>query len=228
MSRSKWLPVGAVVLIVNALQWVIAEGVTAAAWNDPPYSYARNYISDLGVPDCGANFQGRDICSPSHTLMNTSFALQGILFAAGVLLVALPLVEGRARRVVTSLAVAHAVGFVMVALFHGSSEGADYSLVLHVVGAGIGILCANTLAIMTGASWGLGRRLGLPKPYRVFSVAVGSLGLLSELLTGVSTSAAGAFERGGVYSWLLWSAVTGGLVLARQFRSSAVVENVLA
>ncbi|MFK0155116.1 DUF998 domain-containing protein [Streptomyces sp. NPDC090493] len=228
MSRSKWLPVGAAVLIVNALQWVIAEGVTAAAWSDPPYSYARNYISDLGVPDCGTKFQAREICSPSHALMNTSFALQGILFAAGVLLVALPLVEGRMRRVVTSLAIAHGVGFVMVGLFHGSANGAKYSLVLHVVGAGIGILCANTLAITAGASRSLGGRLGLPRPYRVFSVTVGSLGLLSELFVSVSTSTAGVFERGGVYSWLLWSAVTGGLVLARRFRSPAVVENVLA
>jgi hypothetical membrane protein len=228
MSRSNRLTVGAVVLVVNALQWVIAEAVTAAAWSDPPYSYARNYISDLGVPDCGTKFQGREICSPSHALMNTSFALQGILFAAGVLLLAGTLGEGRRRRVVSALAVAHGVGFVLVGLFHGSANGSSYSLVLHVVGASVGILCANTLAIMAGASRDLGLSLGLPKPYRVFSVTVGVLGLLSELLVAVSTRTAGVFERGGVYSWLLWSTVTGVLVLVRQFRRAAVVENVVA
>ncbi|MER5523976.1 DUF998 domain-containing protein [Streptomyces sp. NPDC002677] len=227
MSRSRRLSLGAVVLVVNALQWVMAEAVTAAAWNDPPYSYATNYISDLGVPDCGTKFQGRELCSPAHQLMNTSFMLQGILFATGVILLSL-LVGGRARRVVVALAATHGVAFVLVGLFHGSANGPDYSLVVHVVAAGVGILCANTLAIMAGASRSLALSLGLPKPYRVFSVTVGVLGLLSELLVSVSTATAGVFERGGVYSWLLWSAVTGVLVLAGQSRRTAVVENVMA
>ncbi|MGW7540751.1 DUF998 domain-containing protein [Streptomyces sp. NPDC054770] len=223
MSRSNWLPVGAVVLVVNALQWVIAEGVAAAAWSDPPYSYARNYISDLGVPECGTKFQGREICSPAHTLMDTSFAVQGILFATAVVLLA-RLVEGRMRRVLTVLGVTHGVAFVLIGVFHGSAAGPRYSLVIHVVAAMIGILCANTVVIMAGRL----RGLGLPRPYRVFSVTVGVLGLLSELGVTISTGTAGAFERGGVYSWLLWSAVTGGLVLAGRLRRTEMVENVVA
>ncbi|MFD8813133.1 DUF998 domain-containing protein [Streptomyces sp. NPDC059627] len=223
MLRSNWLPVGAVVLVVNALQWVIAEGVAAAAWSDPPYSYARNYISDLGVPECGTKFQGREICSPAHTLMDTSFAVQGILFATAVVLLA-RLVEGRMRRVLTVLGVTHGVAFVLIGVFHGSAAGPRYSLVIHVVAAMIGILCANTVVIMAGRL----RGLGLPRPYRVFSVTVGVLGLLSELGVTISTGTAGAFERGGVYSWLLWSAVTGGLVLAGRLRRTEMVENVVA
>jgi hypothetical membrane protein len=223
MSRRIRLPLGAAVLVVNAVQWVVAEAITAAAWTDPPYSYATNYISDLGVPDCGTQFQGRDLCSPMHPLMNTSFVLEGILFATAVVLLS-RLVTGRARRVVVALAVAHGVGMVLVGLFHGSADGADYSLALHVGGAAVGILCANTLAIMAGSL----RGLGLPPAYRVFSIAVGVLGLLSEALTGLSTSTAGMFERGGVYSWLLWSVVTGTLLLVRHLHRPAVVENVLA
>ncbi|MGW6399494.1 helix-turn-helix domain-containing protein [Streptomyces sp. NPDC055134] len=34
-----------------------AEAITAAAWTDPSYSYATNYISDLGVRECGTKFQ---------------------------------------------------------------------------------------------------------------------------------------------------------------------------
>ncbi|WP_089099397.1 DUF998 domain-containing protein [Streptomyces hyaluromycini] len=221
MSRSRRLSLGAVILVVNALQWVIAEAVTAAAWNDPPYSYARNYISDLGVPDCGARFQGREICSPAHTLMDASFALQGILFAAGVVLLA-SLIEGRARRVVTVLGVTHGVAFVLVGIFHGSAEGPKYNLVIHVGAAIAGILCANTVVIVAGRL----RSLGLARPYRVFSVTVGVLGLLSELGVAISTGTAGAFERGGIYSWLLWSAVTGTLLLAGRLPRPAVLENV--
>ncbi|MGW2285607.1 DUF998 domain-containing protein [Streptomyces phaeochromogenes] len=223
MSRRMWIPLGAAILVVNAVQWVVAEAITAAAWASPPYNYARNYISDLGVPDCGARFQGRDICSPDHALMNTSFMLEGILFATGVLLLA-QLVEGRARRAVIALAVAHGVGMVLVGLFHGSGSGPSLGLAAHVGGAGVGILCANTLVILAGSL----RSLGLPSAYRVFSVTVGVLGLVSVALVGVSESVAGVFERGSVYSWLLWSAVTGVLVLARYVRRPALMENVSA
>ncbi|MCX4911207.1 DUF998 domain-containing protein [Streptomyces sp. NBC_00878] len=223
MPRTKWLPLGAVVLVVNAVQWVVAEAITAAAWTSPPYSYARNYISDLGVADCGTRFQGRELCSPDHALMNTSFMLEGILFATGVLLLA-GLVEGRARRVIIALALAHGVGMVLIGLFHGTADGPAFGTALHVGGAGIGILCANTLAILAGAL----RGLGLPTAYRIFSVTVGALGLVSVALVGVSVSTAGAFERGSVYSWLLWSVVTGALLLARHQHRPAVVENVLA
>ncbi|MFC9845182.1 DUF998 domain-containing protein [Streptomyces sp. NPDC060223] len=223
MSRRVWYSLGAVVLVVNAVQWVVAEAVTAAAWTDPPYSYATNYISDLGVPDCGTQFQGRDICSPSHQLMNASFIAEGILFAAAVVLLS-GLVTGRVQRVVIGLGIVHGVGMVLVGLFHGSQDGPDSGLVIHVAGAAVGILCANTLAIMAGSL----RSLGLPPAYRVFSITVGSLGLLSEAFVGMSTSTAGVFERGGVYSWLLWSVGTGGLLLLSRRSSPAMVENALA
>ncbi|MET8827087.1 DUF998 domain-containing protein [Streptomyces sp. NPDC004610] len=221
MSRKVWLPLGAVVLIVNAVQWVVSEALAAAAWTDPPYSYARNYISDLGVPECGVTFQDRVICSPDHTLMNVSIIAEGVLFAIGILLLA-RLVSGRTRKIVTTLAVGHAIGFLLVGVYHGSESGPSYGLALHMIGAGMAILGANTLAIMSGTL----RGLPVARSYRVFSVAVGVLGLLSLALVGISVETAGAFERASVYSWLLWSVVTGGLILAGKLRRPAVVENV--
>ena len=223
MSRKVWLPVAAVVLVLNTVQWLVAEAVTAAAWTDPPYSYAANYISDLGVPDCGTQFQGREICSPLHGLMNAAFIAEGLLFAIAVVLLS-RLVQGRVRRVVVALGVAHGVGMVLVGLFHGSANGPGAGLVLHVGGAAVGIVCANTLAIMAGSL----RGLGLPTAYRRFSLAVGVLGLASEALVSVSPSTAGVFERGGVYSWLLWAVVTGTLLLVSRRRGAAVVQNVPA
>jgi hypothetical membrane protein len=221
MSRRVWLLVGAAVLVVNTVQWVIVEAVAAAAWTDPPYSYLANYISDLGVPDCGTEFQGRDLCSPLHPLMNTAFIAQGVLFAAGVLILA-RLVSGRARPVVVALALLHGVSFVLVGLFHGSQDGPSSGLIIHVAAAGVGILCANTLAIMAGSVRGIAR----PAAYRRFSIAVGVLGLLSEALTPVSARTAGLFERGGVYSWLLWGLVTGVLLLDTQRRRAPVGQNI--
>jgi hypothetical membrane protein len=223
MSRRVWLLVGAIVLVVNTVQWVVAEAVVAAAWTDPPYSYNANYISDLGVPDCGTQFQGREICSPLHAAMNAAFIAEGVLFATGVLLLA-RLVGGRARRVIVALALAHGVGLVLVGLFHGSQDGPSAGLVVHVSAAAVGILCANTLAIVVGSL----RGIALPAAYRRFSIAIGVLGILSETLVSVSAGTAGLFERGGVYSWLLWGLVTGALLLVGRRRTATVGQNVAA
>ncbi|MEU9997969.1 hypothetical protein [Streptomyces sp. NPDC050848] len=60
---------------------------------------------------------------------------------------------------------------------------------------------------------------------RLIGVAVGALGLVSIALVGLSESTAGIFERGSVYSWLLWSVVTGALILTRYaLRHAAVAE----
>jgi hypothetical protein len=120
------------------------------------------------------------------------------------------------------LALLHGVGFVLVGLFHGSQDGPSAGLVIHVAAAAVGILCANTLVIMAGSVRGIAR----PAAYRVFSIAVGVLGLLSEALTPLSARTAGLFERGGVYSWLLWSLVTGVLLLVTQRRQASVGQNV--
>ncbi|MFB7197334.1 hypothetical protein ACWCOW_19575 [Streptomyces sp. NPDC001939] len=42
----------------------------------------------------------------------------------------------------------------------------------------------------------------------------------------MSASTAGIFERGGVYSWLLWSVATGALLLVWQVGRPTTVENV--
>ena len=223
MSRRGWLLVAGFVLVVNTVQWLVSEAVVAAAWTDPSYSYAANYISDLGVPDCGTEFQGRTICSPQHAWMNAAFMAEGLLFAIAVVLLS-RLVEGRVRRIVVALGIAHGVGMVLVGLFHGSGGGLDAGLLIHGGGAAVGILCANTLAIMAGTL----RGLGLPTTYRRFSLAAGILGLVSETLVGVSTATAGLFERGGVYSWLLWGAATGALLLVRNRHRVPVVQYVSA
>lgn len=223
MRHRLWLLTGAALLVINTVQWLVVEAVVANAWDDPAYSYASNYISDLGVPECGAEFQGRDICSPLHGLMNATFIAQGVLFALGVILLT-GLLSGRTRQVVVVLAVLHAVGFLLVGLFHGSLDGPSGGLVIHIVGAGVGILCANAIVIVAGTK----RGLLLPAMYRRFSVAIGILGLLSEALVNLSTETAGLFERGGVYSWLLWGLVTGVVLIVRELRQMPVEQNVPA
>jgi hypothetical membrane protein len=64
-----WLMAGAAYLIL--------EAVAAAAYR-PDYSYAHNYISDLGRPSRQA--AGATIGSGFASAMNAAFYLQGILF----------------------------------------------------------------------------------------------------------------------------------------------------
>ena len=64
---------------MGCLQFFVMEQVARMGWRGAePYSFARNYISDLGAVGCGAV-----VCSPWHGLMNGSFVVQGILIAAG-------------------------------------------------------------------------------------------------------------------------------------------------
>ena len=58
------------------LAYLTLEAVAAAAFR-PHYSYARNFISDLGIPSDD---------SPLAWLMNTAFCVQGSLFLVGAIL----------------------------------------------------------------------------------------------------------------------------------------------
>ena len=67
---------------MGCVQFFIVEQVVRLGWmGGAPYSFARNYISDLGAVACGMR-----ICSPWHGWMNGSFALQGLLIAGGAVL----------------------------------------------------------------------------------------------------------------------------------------------
>ena len=69
--------VGASVAWFSAgLAYLMLEAVAAAAFR-PHYSYARNFISDLGKPSDD---------SPLAWLMNTAFGIQGTLFLVGAIL----------------------------------------------------------------------------------------------------------------------------------------------
>jgi hypothetical membrane protein len=178
----------AVAWIVGPLAYLILEAVAAAAF--PNYSYAQNFISDLGVT-----------ASPRGAAMNAAFCLQGTLFLVGALFL------DRARLFLT-LAVANAVGNVLIAIFHSG-------VAAHAVGAVLAIVGGNT-AILAGS------RIGAPL-YRRVSVGVGAFGLLSFVvfvlvLKHVVHAPLGAWERGSVYSILGWQMFTATWLIARSSR----------
>ncbi|GAB3929466.1 hypothetical protein GCM10029976_029150 [Kribbella albertanoniae] len=213
--------VAALALSVAAIQYVVLEAVTAAAWENPAYSYAHNNISDLGVPSCGGEMGGRLICSPLHTLMNTSFIVQGLLFGLAAVLL-YRLLPGRRPWIYAVLGLVHALGFLLVGLFHGSPEaaGADGGLIVHIFGAALLIVGGNAASIVVG------HRLRATHPrWGIAGIALGLLGLLSLAVMGAvgGSTIASAFERGSVYPIIAAEFIAGIALLVSQRSAPAPV-----
>lgn len=210
----------AVLWILAATIYLLAEAVSASVF--PGYSYAGNYISDLGVPDVAA-FQGRPIDSPLHAVMNTAFVLHGALFAAAALMT----VRGGAwrpavRRWFAGSALVHAIGIVLVGLFPGSPTNADNGLILlHVLGAAMAIIGGNTAVIIAG----LRLRHARPRWLGTASITLGLVGLAGLAMLVIDSNSVafdllpdGVWERLSVYAILAWELLVGVAALATRRR----------
>jgi hypothetical membrane protein len=95
-----------------------------------PYSRADDVISALGTAD-----------SPAHLWMNASFVLQGLLIAAGVLLLRAVL-SGGAGASATVLLGAAAFGVLLVGVFPTDGNGGlhAFGAVLYLLGGGLGLI----------------------------------------------------------------------------------------
>jgi hypothetical membrane protein len=203
MARGR-LAAGAVVLLLCGQYWV-AEAVTAAAWRTP-YSYSRNFISDLGVTAC----LPRGPCSPWGAVMNGGLMLSGVLAVLAAVLLA-PLVPNRsARRGLVGLAVLHGIGSAVVGLIHSAPGTPGGTPRLHLFGAYAAIIGGNLALLVAGAGVA---RPWVPSGFRLFSIGVGLAGLGSGL-TLIATRAVppGLAERGAVDTVVLWEVVTGALL----------------
>jgi hypothetical membrane protein len=214
-SRRRLLTTAGSLWILAALVYLAAEAVTAAAF--PGYSYADNYISDLGIPEVG-DYEGRPIDSPLHAVMNAAFVIQGLLYLAAAVLAVLAY-RARSRWLFVGLAAAYALGVALVGLVHGSPANAENgSAVFHVVGAGLAIIGGNLAAIVAGA----GVRRHAPSAYPTISIALGAVGLLGLVMlridastTGIDLLPDGTWERIAVYTVTVWQLLTGVLLLRR-------------
>lgn len=189
-----------------AVGYLILEAVAAAGF-EPVYSYARNDISDLGV-NAGELVHGRMINSPRSSLMHTAFYLQGLLFFPGALLI-VGVPNSRRARIFLGLVAANAVGNIVIGTLHSGE--------LHRVGAALAIVGGNT-AILTGSA--VVATIGGYGWYRRISKLVAALGLLSLIMLMINSATSkanllpdGAWERGSVYSIIMWQLLTAGWLL---------------
>jgi hypothetical membrane protein len=206
-SDSAALAAAAIALVLGALVFIISETVVAAAWTMPSYSYSGNYLSDLGNPQCDP-YDGRVVCSPLHTLMNSAFLIQGVLVGCAAWLLGRVL-TGRPRALVRGVGVVTTAGFMMLGLVPSSPHTmAQGTLWLHYLGATLAIAGTNTLAILVSRQW---RRLRIPAAMGTLGVALGAAGLLVTALLGLVPP--GIPERAAVYTFLIWQLAVGGFAL---------------
>lgn len=208
--------VGAALLLVNAVQHLVVEALSAAAWPRDDYSYSRDFVSELGATACGPSSGGGATCSPLHAAMNSSFLVNGVLLLLATLLLA-PVLERR-RAVLVALAASYAVGMAGVAAVQRTPESlADGTYAIHTAGAALALGAGNLIAVVVGVA---SRRIGAPGWYRALSVALGVVGLAA--LAGIALVSgefpAPVLERLSVYAINGWWLITGAGVVAEQLR----------
>lgn len=203
---------GALCFVLGGLQYLLAEKITALSWINPHYLYAVNYISDLGVAQCGVMADGRNLCSPLHSVMNSGFALEGVLFFIACWLLK-PWFAGLAGRLFLAFGFLHGLGGVLIAIFHSDPQGPMLgSISLHQFGAVLAIVGGNLTLLSAG--WSQWNKL----EWRVFSGlswVLGGIGLLNVVILTMHILPTGLAERGSVYSITFWQIFTGVYLLAR-------------
>lgn len=206
-NRRRYVAGAAVCWLVSGLGYLTVEAVVAGAFRDH-YSYAYDYISDLG----------RRIDSPLAYLMNFAFCLQGTGFVVGALLAGRAV--GSRGGLFVALATANALGNVLVGTFHtGLTAEANGTIWVHRTGAVLAIVGGNC-AIVAGSA-AIRKAVGARWFYGV-SAGVAALGLVSLVMLAIGSTTgttvilpAATWERGSVYSIIGWQMFAAVCLLRR-------------
>ncbi|MGC4813353.1 DUF998 domain-containing protein [Micromonospora sp. DT228] len=216
---SKLRPLAAAAFLLGPVIYLAAEAITAAAWKSPSYSYADNWISDLGSATAGV-FQGRELDSPLHVVMNSGFIIQGVLFGIAAVLLS-RMISGR-RTFTAVTGIVTMIGYILVGTFHGSLQAQQNgTLPLHFTGATLAILGGNVLALVLGIHW---RKSPQTRLIGLISIVVGAFGLVSVtalFLTFDAGLPSGAIERGSVYTIVIWQLAVAVALLRGRADSGA-------
>jgi hypothetical membrane protein len=216
---NKLRPLAAAAFLLGPIIYLAAEAISAAAWKSPTYSYADNWISDLGSATAGM-FQGRELDSPLHTVMNSGFIIQGILFGIATVLLSRTLSGRSTFTAVTGIVTM--IGYILVGTFHGSLQAQQNgTLALHFTGATLAILGGNVLALVLGIHW---RKTPETRLIGLISIIAGAFGLVSVTVLFVTFDAglpSGAIERGSVYTIVIWQLAVAVALLRSRVNSGA-------
>lgn len=184
--------------------------MVAAAW-PTPYDLATNSISDLGVTGCGDYQQFDDqvvyACSPRHALMNTVFAVVGVLTAAGAVLTRGVWPQRRLTSVGVAFVVLAGVGGILLGL-----APANVNLAAHAAGALLQVPGAVGPLLLGVAAWSAQRGVA------AFSLVCGVVGSAACLLYFSGSDLGlglGVMEHLAFDPLTVWTTVLGAVLLGR-------------
>lgn len=187
----------------SAVQFFVAQGVVQSAWTTP-FSFATNYISDLGNTVCAPYPVGSPsyVCSPWHAGMNASFIVMGLSVLAGVLLLRRAFGAGWAIGAGLALVALAGPGYILVGVY---PENVNHPP--HYLGAALNFAGANLGLVVLGAAMLRGRRA-----FGARTTAAGLVGFVATLLLVTEHwlgLGEGGMERVAAYPLPLWMIVVG-------------------
>ena len=192
--RSK---VAGIVFIIGSLYYIVAEAISAAFFNASLYNtYIFHTISELGIPNGN---------SPLFWLMNSAFILIGLALIFGSFYRFKDFII-KNKAIFYILTLVTCVGVIIVGLIHG---GNPFTLGYHMLRAMMAILGGNILLVVVSRSMdGFGR-------YHKATLILGIVGLIAFwiMFFSMENSFMPVFERLSVYTLILWSFMTGVLLL---------------
>ncbi|MGA8275122.1 MAG: DUF998 domain-containing protein [Thermoplasmata archaeon] len=199
---------GAILLIVAAVQFIVANVVTQIGYGSS-YSLSANYISDLGATHCGlfggsGSFPGHYACSPWHDVFNASIIVMGLLIILAVLLIQTAFPKRRSRTIGLGLLALAGLGAIGVGLSPENVNITVHSLsaLLAFAGGGLALLVLG-FAMFRDTRW---------DGFRAYTLLSGLVDLVALILF-VSKAylglGVGGMERLIVAPVLLWSIVVG-------------------
>nr|WP_107416444.1 DUF998 domain-containing protein [Streptomyces antibioticus] len=211
---------GALLILLGPLVSWLAEFITAAAWQDPPYAPLYNWVSHLGLTGPPQTAFGQVANSLLGAVMDTGWVIYGILLIVGAFLVFDPR-EGTRPIIILILAVVAGVGVSLVGVFQGSDANVHNGLIaFHTFGAQGVMLAGNIMAIAVGVG---GTRIGLGRSRSIASIALGTVGLtafplfMADVFTGWMWDI-GMLERAVIYPIMIGHTLLGSSLAAARRR----------
>ncbi|GAB3932608.1 hypothetical protein GCM10029976_038810 [Kribbella albertanoniae] len=208
--------VGALLIFIGPLISWVAEFITAAAWQDPPF---YNWVSHLGLTGPSQVAFQQVGNSPLGAVMDTGWVLYGVLLIVGVPLV-VDVREGVGPILIVALSTIAGIGVSLVGIFQGSNANVANGLIaFHTFGAQGVMIAGNLMAVVVGVT---GSRIGLSRGRTIASTALGIAGLVGFAVFMIDVFSGwmwniGMFERSAIYPIMIGHVILGsGLIAARR------------
>lgn len=193
--------IAGIVFILGSLYYVIAEAISAMAFNDTLINtYLFHTISELGIPNMN---------SPLSFLMNSAFVIIGLCLLFGNLYKFKDFII-KNRNIFYILTPITSIGVIIVALIHAGNPLTDG---YHSLGAIMAILGGNILLVI------ISRSMDKFDIYQKITLILGIIGLIAFwiMFFNMGSVYMPVYERLSVYTLIIWSFITGVYLLKMNY-----------